>query len=68
MTKEQLELELAEATVALQYLRILGLRNCLSVSCKEIINVTAPVRAFHSLPTEVQQHVIRIRKERWNIQ
>ncbi len=67
MTKKQLEIELAEAIVALQYLRILGLRSCLSVSNDELEKVEAPVIRFHNLPTEVREHVIRIRKERWNI-
>jgi hypothetical protein len=68
MTREQLEIELAEAVVALQYLRILALRNCLSVSCDEVMKAAAPVCSFHSLPDTVREHVVKIRKERWNIQ
>ena len=67
MNKKQLELELAEAVVALQYLRILSLRNCSSVSSGEVGQAAAPVCSFHSLPESVRQHVKRIRKERWDI-
>jgi hypothetical protein len=68
MTREQLEIELAEVVVALQYLRILALRNCLSVSHEEVTKVAAPTCSFHSLPDAVRKHVVKIRKERWNIQ
>lgn len=68
MTKEQLEIELAEAIVALQYITILSLRNSGVVDASEVGRARAPVVSFHSTPDAVREHIIRIRKERWNIQ
>lgn len=67
MTKEQLEIELAEATVALQRIQILSLRNCSSVSDREVSETVVPLVRFRDLPLEVQNHIRRIREERWDI-
>ena len=67
MTNQQLEIELAEAVVALQRIQILALRNCLSVSDEEVSETVAPLTRFRDLPPDVQNHIRRIREERWNI-
>jgi hypothetical protein len=67
MTKERLEIELAEAVVALQRIQILALRNCSTVSAKEVSETVAPLTKFKLLPTDVQDHIRRIREERWDI-
>lgn len=68
MTKEQLEIELAEAVAALQRIQILVLRNCLTVNNTEVFDTVRHLTSHWQLPEVVREHVIRIRKERWNIQ
>ena len=68
MTREQLELELAEAHVALQYLAIMSLRNGGVVTASEVNTVRRPLTEFHSLPDPIREQVKRIRKERWDIE